>query len=210
MPLDRYDKIHDFRGVWGVDLDRYTAAAFEAWEDKLGTQLHILQGSYRPYTSYSGGTHTGGGALDVWAYGIDPNHIVKVGRDVGFACWWRHPWQGDWTDHVHGIEIGNVKASDDAKWQVAEYKAGNNGLHAGERDSQPYRPSPIREFNYKAWEEDMPLTREEIDRIANAVWNHEIKNPLTPGQDSDKIDLHLAINKILNMVDDIKRKTDKL
>lgn len=204
MPLDRYDKIYNFQGNVGVTLDRFTAAAIETWQKQLNNVFHIYQGSYRPYSQYSAATHMGGGAVDIWVYGVDPNHVVKVGRDLGFACWWRHPWQGDWVEHIHGIQIGNVKASDDAKNQVSQYYNHYDGL--GQPDGQPYRPNPIKEFDYKAWEGDMPLTDHEINQIANAVWDHKIKNPLTPGQDNDTISMSFAVNRILETALDIENK----
>lgn len=200
MSLDKYDRIY-----WrGVTLNRWTAAALEEWEDRAKTTLNISQGSFRPYTSYSGSSHTGGGAADVWLPGISAETATRIGRDVGFACWWRRPWQGPWPDHIHAVLIGDNTASGSAKWQVEQYKLGFNGLGFGVRDAQTYRPRPIKEFNYKKWEDDVPLTREEINKIADAVWDHKIKNPLTP-QD-DKMDTDLALNRILNIVREIDKK----
>ena len=42
MPLNKYERIW-FRGV---QLNRWTAAAVEAWEEKLKAPLHISQGSF--------------------------------------------------------------------------------------------------------------------------------------------------------------------
>jgi hypothetical protein len=203
MSLDKYDKIY-----WrGYLVNRWTAAALEEWEDRMGSPLTMLQGSFRPYTSYSGSSHMGGGAADVWFSGRDANLATKVGRDVGFACWWRHPWQGPWDDHIHGILIGDESASNTAKWQVQQYKWGYNGLSGGGYDPQQYRPNPIKEFDYRKWEVDVPLTKDEIQKIAEAVWAHRISDPLSPNNPNDKISMEFAINRILNISDEIRDKT---
>lgn len=202
MPLDKYERIW-----WrGHQFNRWTAAAIETWEDKLGAPLHISQGSFRPYTSYSGSSHMGGGAVDLWCYSRPPLEVVRVGRNTGFACWWRTPSQGNWPHHIHGILIGDHSASATAKWQVEQYKMGYNGLNGYQKDWQTYRPDPIREFNYAAWEDDVPLTKDEIDKIANAVWNRTIANPLTQDKPNDSIDVGFALNRVLAIVSDINKK----
>lgn len=204
MPLDKYEHIW-----WrGVEINRWTAAALETWEDKMGSELTISQGSFRPWTPYSGSSHMGGGAADVWFWGADANHATKVGRDVGFACWWRTPYQGNWPNHIHCILIGDATASATGKWQVSQYKMGYNGLSGYQRDWQPYRPSPIKEFDYKAWEDsNVPLTRDEIHRIAEAVWSYKINDPRTVAQ--DKIETSEALNRLLDITDKINDNTKK-
>ena len=134
--------------VDGVKLDRMTAQAVSQMETRLGRQLRIMQGSYNQGgVAASAGTHDGGGAVDLSA--ADWERTVRVGRDVGFAMWRRTPAEGPWGEHIHGILIGNVKASAGAKRQVVQYKAGLNGLASRRRDPFPYRPNPIKNFIFR-------------------------------------------------------------
>lgn len=83
---------------------------------------------------------------------------------------------------------------------------GYNGLSGYQKDWQTYRPNPIREFNYAAWEADVPLTKDEIQRIAEAVWSYKIANPLTPDKPNDKITTAFALNRTLNNAKEINDK----
>lgn len=115
-------------------------------ERRLGYELTIYQGSYNAGgVAQSAGTHDGGGAVDVWAR--EPENVVRVMRQVGFAAWIRNPEQGDWNWHIHGIAIADKQMSAGAASQVRAYYAGLNGLANGAADYH-WRPSPIPVFEY--------------------------------------------------------------
>lgn len=111
-------------------------------EQKLGFGLYCYQGSYNAGVEQSGGTHDGGGAVDLSIRPLNGStnraeDIVRVLRQHGFAAWWRKPSQGDWSDHIHAVECGNRMLSDSARWQVDEYRSGRNGLASRSADDGP-------------------------------------------------------------------------
>lgn len=134
-------------------FDNRTIAAIRALEDRLGRRVTIYQGSYSTSVGASGSTHAGGGAVDLWVPGMDADSVTRAARRIGWACWWRTPSQGDWSDHQHAILRGHVTASPDAKLQVGDFDNRGDGLWplTGHDDPQPYRPVREVTFNYRAW-----------------------------------------------------------
>lgn len=169
MTDNRYEVIE-----WrGHKFDRMTIAAIEAAEHLLGSELDVAQGSYNTGgVGASAGTHDGGGAVD-FEPGTLPKRTVRVLRSVGFAAWERQPIPGVWGHHIHAVLIGNDKLAPVAARQVTAYENGRDGL----KDNAPdptWRPSPIKPYEYT--EEDMPLSDEDIAKIAKAVWDQPIGN----------------------------------
>jgi hypothetical protein len=123
----------------GIVLNARTLAMLKAAESKLGKPLGIIQGSYHAGVSASGGTHDGGGAVDVDAHssGLHPSAIVLALRRVGFAAWHRLPLPGVWGEHIHMVAIGDKELSPAAVLQVAQYKAGLDGLADHKPDDGP-------------------------------------------------------------------------
>lgn len=129
----------------GVTLDRMTIAALLCAEKKLNYEMRIIQGSYNRGVDASGGTHDGGGAVDlVWH---DIRRRNRVLRKTNFAGWPRRRLPGVWDRHWHGILIGNDRASPAAKQQVQAYRNGRNGL-ADNGPDRWWRPKVIRPFSY--------------------------------------------------------------
>jgi len=117
----------------GVVLNYRTLEMFEITELRAITfgPLELSQGSYTTANPQSGGTHAGGGALDVRVGGLSTAQretVVKELRRTGFAAWLRTPSQGDWPYHIHAIAIGDKEMSSQAAQQVGWYKQGKNGL----------------------------------------------------------------------------------
>lgn len=119
--------------------------------------IHPSQGSYSNGVAASGGTHSGGGAVDlsVGSAGLSPFQIdlvVFLARRIGFAASHRLPSEGPWAEHIHMISIGCKDLSNQAKAQVTAYKAGLNGLANHHPD--PHRklgaPSTATWESYKA------------------------------------------------------------
>lgn len=135
--LNRYERI-TFRGK---TVDRYTAAALLVAEKRLGFKFTITQGSYNAGgVEASGGTHDGGGVVDLPPTD-DPNRTVRELRRVGFAAWYRPElYKGTkriWGDHIHAVQIGNKNLSPAAVKQVEAYKQGRNGLADNGPDTGP-------------------------------------------------------------------------
>lgn len=129
--------------VWfeGVQLDARTRDMFVRLRWKLNLPLTLTQGSYSNATA-SAGTHSGGGALDIRASNLTVDQRARVvlgARQMGFAAWLRIPAQANppWPYHVHGIAIGCPDLSAAARGQVADYKAGRNGLANNGPDDGP-------------------------------------------------------------------------
>ncbi len=119
----------DYRRVshQGKTLNARTLRMLRDAERNLRATFRVTQGSYRPRTSYSGGTHMGGGALDVngprgWAT------AVRALRGAGFAAWHRTPAQGPWGHHIHALAIGDRELSPSAAGQVRSFQSGGTGL----------------------------------------------------------------------------------
>jgi hypothetical protein len=145
--MGKYDR------VWreGRQLDKMTLAHLQRAEKRSGVKVHLIQGSYNSSVGASAGTHDGGGAYDVWPWSgsrSDAAKFVHAARVEGGATWDR-TGRGDWQPHIHGIVIGNDRASYGAKNQVAEYRNGYDGLAGSGRDYH-WRPSPIKPFRYRS------------------------------------------------------------
>jgi hypothetical protein len=69
----------------------------------------LSQGSFSHGVKASAGTHGGPGAFDMGTAGYteDQQRIIGLAlRRVGFASWERHPDEGNWPGHWHGIAMG--------------------------------------------------------------------------------------------------------
>jgi hypothetical protein len=131
----------------GHTFDTKTKAAIEhAWY-LLGGETPIYQGSYHSGYAKSGGTHDGGGAVDVDNGRFSWAEVEWAFRLAGFAAWHRTPDQGDWTEHVHAILIGNTEMSDAARKQVQDYYGHLDGL-AYHRYDDHKRPHVIVPFQF--------------------------------------------------------------
>ena len=143
----------------GHMLDQVTHYALLTVEHRLGYRpmsLDVLQGSYTSDNPASGGTHDGGGAVDL----SPTEHQAKVHalRSVGFAAWHRPKLVRNgkvvWNEHVHAVLIGNAKLSPAAQAQVADYRAHRDGLVSNLPDPT-WHPDPIPIFH-------MPIYRMEV------------------------------------------------
>jgi hypothetical protein len=169
----------------GVTMNQRTKDMFIAAEliADVGT-LVLTQGSYNAGgVAASGGTHDGGGALDIRAKDLAPTERTKVVtalRRVGFAAWIRNPSQSDWPWHIHGIAIGDPDLSRGARDQVADYKAGRNGLASNGRDDA------TRAWVSRTWEifvevemeqllKEIKALRTELAAVKSALAAHDAK-----------------------------------
>ncbi|MFC9255878.1 peptidoglycan-binding protein [Amycolatopsis thailandensis] len=123
----------------GKTVNKRTADMIAAAGKKAGVKFTVTQGSYNAGgVGASGGTHDGGGAVDISVNNIsNKTAAVKALREVGFAAWHRTPSQGDWAEHIHGIAISDTDMSPQAQAQAGDYFKGLNGLASHAKDDGP-------------------------------------------------------------------------
>ena len=128
----------------GFPINARTLAMLKAAQARSGLTFVVEQGSYSPGVDpTSGGTHDGGGALDLDAEGLTAakrTAAVTALRQVGFAAWLRTPAQGDWPLHIHAVAISDTDLSAAAQKQTGAYYEGRNGLADNAADDGPQVP----------------------------------------------------------------------
>jgi GH25 family lysozyme M1 (1,4-beta-N-acetylmuramidase) len=145
-PADKPFALTEFGDTTPKRVDWKTRAALEEVERRLGYRLTVVQGSYNNgKVNASGGTHDGGGVVDLLAW--DWRHKVRVLREVGFAAWHRAARPGVWGEHIHAVLVDHGRLDPSAAAQVVAYRAGRDGLRGSRADDFP-RPSPIPVFRY--------------------------------------------------------------
>lgn len=159
-----------FRGM------RATArgAAMIAEAERLGGPLRLTQGSYSTSVSASAGTHAREG-FDFSVRGLTRTQInrrVAALRRVGFVAWHRLSTEGPWPAHIHAIPVGG-DLSPAAGRQVQALRAGRNGLANNALDRHRGLRLPVITFeDYQRQQEDV-VTPQDIEAIAEAVWNFD-------------------------------------
>jgi len=144
---DAFEKVV-FRGKL---MDRKTMAFLQAMEEKLGYELTVVQGCYNPGgVAQSGGTHDGGGVIDLAAY--DWRNKVRVAADLGAFAYHRPYIQGLWGEHIHfGIRNhGRLSPAAQAQQRDWDAKPPRNGLagHAPLDLDRYYHPGKPITFDY--------------------------------------------------------------
>jgi hypothetical protein len=113
---DAFDKVI-FRGRL---MDKKTQAFLEAMEAELGYELTVVQGCYNPGgVAASGGTHDGGGVVDLAAW--DWERKVKVAADLGGFPYHRLDLPGEWGEHIHVGIRDHGRLSTDAQAQQRDW-----------------------------------------------------------------------------------------
>lgn len=141
--------------VDGKAVNRRTAEMLQRVETimdkKFGHKnfdVTVVQGSYNAGgVAASGGTHDGGGALDIHTRTLPKktvDDLVKAFRMAGFAAWSRGRGHDSFDPHIHAIAIGDRQASPVAQRQVQSYFNGRDGLagNAADPDRGLGRPIP--------------------------------------------------------------------
>jgi hypothetical protein len=117
------------------------------------TDYHLTQGSYTSSFPGSGGTHAGGGAVDLSVVDRYSNQIlwgdvaplVNALRTAGFAAWFREPdeeFRGS-AIHIHAIAVGDPELSWQARYQLTGrcgYFSGGTGIPIEDKDCNALRP----------------------------------------------------------------------
>jgi len=134
--------------VQGETLDVATLRALQYAQSILGSGFNIAQGSFEASSSYSGFTHTGGGAIDVNDAGMGWDKAVDALIKAGFAAWHRSPSQGPWGHHIHALLMKDPLLSSSARGQVVDFLRGGDGL-AGYKLGTPWVPNDQLAFLHK-------------------------------------------------------------
>jgi cell wall-associated NlpC family hydrolase len=157
----------------GHTVDNITHAALDAAAKKFGGGLRVIQGSYNAGgVAASGGTHDGGGVVDVAPANGDWEGAVTALRKVGFAAWIRNlPGHGQVGSgaHIHAVLIGNKEMSPAARLQVNSYMHNDNGLAGSAPDDGP------RQFvhNRFVWGKEPPSDADVVaSHVASAAAAH--------------------------------------
>lgn len=133
----------------GKLMDRKTMQFLQAMEAELGYELTILQGCYNPGgVSASGGTHDGGGVIDLAPN--DHRRKVHVARKLGAFAWYRPTIPGVWNSHIHFGIRNHGRLSEAAQAQQRDYDGDppRNGL-ADHAIDNLWHPNPPVTFEYK-------------------------------------------------------------
>lgn len=88
--------------------------------------MTVMQGSFRPYTTYSGPTHRGGGVVDITAWNWQ--NRVQVLDLLGAVAFHRTKAQG-FAPHIHFVVNGLGTVDPYAQGQITSAKNGHNGLN---------------------------------------------------------------------------------
>lgn len=145
-------KTNPYERIWwrGFALDRRTVSALEWVEKKTGQTIIITQGSYNPGgVSASGGTHDGGGVIDLRTVHLTRKQRIKLVRTLkkaGFATWYRKP--PIFPYHIHAVLLDHRSASPAAKAQMVSYLNHRNGL-VGDAYDDTYRPKPAVRWSHR-------------------------------------------------------------
>ena len=136
--------IVDYRGV---RMDTASSKMLYAAEKLYGGSFSPTQGSFRPRTSYSGGTHMGAGAIDIRNTG---SAAVAALRRVGAAAWDR-TGKGDWMPHIHSIfPVSGLSSS--AANQMASYRRGGDGLGGSDNGPSVDVINGLSNIGSKVWD----------------------------------------------------------
>lgn len=112
--------------------------------DKFGGEeepMTATQGSYRPWTSYSGPTHRGCAAVDLTDWNWQNRfHLLDL---LGMCPFHRTRSQGNWPPHIHTLTCGISCIDRYAQGQIDEAKAGGDGLKGGLPDPDKARRSGL-------------------------------------------------------------------
>lgn len=125
----------------------------------------------------SAGTHSQGGAADLFQY---TNAHVAISREMGApAAWRRTTAQGFTKDHQHLVLTG-CPHNDPARYQIAAQRDGYDGLgylgHAG----PDYHPDPKV---YRTWQQGITWAEAEIARLEEEMltpkdfWSYPMASP---------------------------------
>jgi hypothetical protein len=196
----------------GHTFNKRTAAFLLNVEAELGYKLAIIQGSYNPGVSASGGTHDKGGVFDCWdVFNDDPDHIQHVLRKHGGFGWFRPTIPGLWNQHIHCGVLGDTDMSPTLAAQVPDYRNYLDGLasHAADGSWHPFDkgsdPKPI--FDYPQWLKEQDV---QFDDVIPSTDKKTVGDALREGLRGDEhaAAIQANVNDLQAHVNDRLDKTD--
>lgn len=132
---------YDLTEVDGKTVNYLTAAALDAAKAEFGGDLTLMQGSHNAGgVAASGGTHDGGGVIDLSVPNGDWAGAMTALRKIGFAAWVRNvPGYGQAGSgaHIHAVLIGDKTLSAQAQTQIQSYLNNDDGLVGSRPDDGP-------------------------------------------------------------------------
>jgi hypothetical protein len=191
MTTDAYERVT----FGGVTLNRRTQAAFLTVQARPDTDNDwtLFQGSYHPGVSQSGGTHDGGGAIDVSPFNWEQR--VHALRAVGFCAWHRPAIPGVWGEHIHAILRGDREMSTAAHEQVVQYDQHTDGLAGHGPDLFPYHPEDVR-FDYPAYLAEQKRLKARLER-ARLAFANAVKSLVRARKNTDDPERKAQIQKFI-------------
>lgn len=176
---DAFDKVV-FRGRL---MDNKTKAFLLEMEERLGYELTVVQGSYNPGgVSQSGGTHDGGGVVDLAAY--DYRNKVRVAANLGAFAYYREYRPGLWGAHIHLGIRNHGRLSSEAQAQQRDWDSNPprnaladhavwNGYHPGKKIEFEYpvkkKPEPVKPTAVTKARDELVLAIHSLADAASAL-----------------------------------------
>lgn len=157
-----------FRGRVACSCLRAWLPVFEAELKRVGiikSSIDIAQ--LTGGASASGGTHSWGGAADIWQH---DERTILIARHMGAAAWARTRAQG-FDPHCH-LVLNGCPHNGPAVYQVTALKANRNGLGAGGfggRDDGP-RPKNLPILRSYAAGIKWAKKRQKVDPVTYSVY----------------------------------------
>jgi len=164
--MGQYDRV-TWRGARMTRRQRQALIATEKHirkeHPKWNFRFTVPQGSWRPYTDYSGSSHTGAAVVDLQyagfysIYGYNTRaekekakYVLRQLREVGRqAAMLRNATDG-MVNHYHVMDLDTTGAAETVRYfQVPQYRQGYNALKYNVRDRFPFRPKPLRKWVFK-------------------------------------------------------------
>ena len=133
-----------------VSAVKWAEARYISVAPRKRRRFVIVQGSYNASVDVSGGTHDGGGSLDISTAGMNEKQkhaVVWWMRKAGFACYLRRTLRRPngtlvWGEHIHAVLLWHRTASPAAKDQMQSYLNHRDALATNGPD--PYRRPKVQ------------------------------------------------------------------
>lgn len=193
---------------YGHTVDQITLAILIAAEAKLGYKPTMLQGGFRPKTSYSGTTHTKGGVGDLTP--DDADNKIRVFSSLGCYPYHRAYWPGVWEEHVHFGVIDHPYRDSELAQQQDDWLAHPplDGLADHAALTGQYWPGKKIVFNYDptTHKEVVPMTKIEQARAELLTGIHNVgqAQALLDDTDPSRVVAHAQIAKLKESKKDLR------
>lgn len=153
---------------------------------QFGQPVHVIQPPYNTGVPASKGTHDKDFCMDWSIAGVPWLDQQWFGRQNGWGCWWRQPWQGFSEQHVHGFPLppdGHnfptpvgiyVDGQDGNSSQIVDYydhSYGLKGMHVSGEDPTPFP----KDITATIFDLNHYILNQEQDTMEYKDWSDESK-----------------------------------